>query len=94
MRHTESLDKLFDSILSLKTREECYDFFEDACTIKEITEIAQRLEVATLLSEGKSYVAITEEIGISSATIGRVNRCLKYGNGGYKMVLDRLGEEK
>ncbi len=92
--HTQQTDDLFRAILTLQSVEECYAFFEDACTIKEIIEIAQRLEVAKLLSAGTSYVTVSKEVGVSTATISRVNKCLEYGNGGYKMVMDRIKEEK
>ena len=87
--HTEETDALFRAILSLNNVEECYAFFEDACTIKEIIEIAQRLKIARLLRDGVSYHAICEETGVSTATISRVNKCLSYGNGGYRLALDR-----
>lgn len=89
----EQTDRLFQAILSLKTVEECYRFFEDACTIKEVLEIAQRFEVARLLDQKTSYQSITKEMGVSSATIGRVNRCLVYGAGGYRLALDRMEKE-
>lgn len=88
--HTKEVDILFEAILSLKTVEECYKFFEDACTIKEVLEIAQRLKAARMLTEGVNYALISKETGMSTATISRVNRCLEYGNGGYAMILDRL----
>ena len=66
-------------------------FFEDICTFKELQDISQRLEVAKMLSKGKSYQTVSKETGASTATISRVNRCLVYGNGGYKTILDRLG---
>lgn len=87
--HTEETDALFRAILSLNNVEECYAFFEDACTIKEIIEIAQRLKIARLLRDGVSYHAICAETGVSTATISRVNKCLSYGNGGYQLALDR-----
>ena len=87
-------DQLFRAILSLNTLEECYLFFEDACTVKEIQEISQRLEIARMLSDRQSYQRITEQTGVSSATIGRVNRCLMYGSGGYQTVIDRLNKQK
>lgn len=90
----ESTDRLLQAILNLKTLDECYDFFDDACTVKEIIEIAQRFEVACMLDDKKSYQSITEETGVSSATIGRVNRCLQYGSGGYRRAIDRLKSEK
>lgn len=92
--HTQQIDELFEAILTLKSVEECYAFFEDACTIKEIIEIAQRLKVAKLLDAGTSYVTVSKEVGVSTATISRVSKCLEYGNGGYKLVMERVkGEE-
>ena len=88
--HHPSTDRLFQAILSLKTLDECYEFFEDACTIKEIQEIAQRFEVAELLWQGKSYNEINQITGASTATICRVKKCLVYGNSGYKLTLDRM----
>jgi TrpR-related protein YerC/YecD len=90
---TKEIDELFQAILSLKTEEECYRFFEDACTIKEIKDMAQRLQAAKMLKSGESYVNVCRETGMSSATVSRVNRCLEYGNGGYEMVLDRLSKK-
>ncbi len=90
--HTKQIDELFEAILTLKSVEECYAFFEDACTIKEIIEIAQRLKVAKLLSAGTSYVTVSKEVGVSTATISRVSKCLEYGNGGYQMVMERVSE--
>ena len=84
--------RLFEAIAALKTPEECRLFFQDICTIKEIQDISQRLEVAKLLSQGISYTTICKETGASTATISRVNKCLLYG-GGYRLVLDRLKEE-
>jgi len=90
----ESVDKLFEAILSLKTTDECYRFFEDACTVKEILDIAQRFEVAKMLSDKKSYAVIAKETGMSTATISRVNRALMYGTGGYKLAMERTEEKK
>ena len=92
--HNKDVDALFEAILSLKTVEECYSFFEDACTIKEIIEIAQRLKAAKMLRNGVNYAEISKETGMSTATISRVNKCLEYGNGGYNIVLDRLNEDR
>ena len=89
---TLAVDHLFDAILTLKNKEECYEFFEDACTIKEIQEIAQRFEVATLLWQGKSYGEINQITGASTATICRVKKCLVYGNSGYKIALERMNQ--
>ena len=87
-------DALFEAILSLETVDECYKFFEDACTIKEIPDISQRYEVARLLSEKKNYQEISKETGASTATISRVAKCLSYGSDGYALVLERLKENK
>ena len=90
----KSTDLLFDAILTLKDVEECYAFFEDICTVKEIKSIAQRLLVAQMLTEKCVYSDIVKKTGASSATISRVNRSLSYGNDGYQMVFDRLREDK
>ncbi len=87
-------DHLFDGILTLKTREECYEFFEDLCTINELRDMSQRLEVARMLEAGEKYDRIEAATGASTATISRVKRCLKYGADGYVTVLGRLGEEE
>lgn len=87
-------DALFEAILSLETVDECYKFFEDACTIKEILDISQRYEVARLLSEKKNYQEISKKTGASTATISRVAKCLSYGSDGYALVLERLKENK
>ena len=86
----ENVDYLFAAIRSLKTDEECYNFFEDLCTVSEIKEMSKRLLAARLLSENCIYSDIAKKTGLSTATISRVNRCLKYGNDGYQTVLDRL----
>ena len=90
--HSESVDRLFDAFLRLKTREECYDFFEDICTVKEIEDMAKRLDTAFLLDDGVNYRDICEQVGVSTATISRVNRCLNYGSGGYRKMLDSFNE--
>lgn len=92
--HTKEIDTLFEAILSLESVEECYMFFEDACTVKELTDIAQRLKSARMLASGSNYIEIGKETGMSTATISRVNKCLEYGNGGYKLVIERLEENK
>lgn len=81
-------DALFDAILSLGSREDCYRFFEDLCTIAELQAMTQRLQVARRLREGETFAQISQETGVSSATITRVNRALHYGTGGYGLVLD------
>ncbi len=83
-------DGLFEAILQLRSIEECYNFFEDICTVSEIKAMAQRLEVAKMLKEGYTYMDISEKTGASTATISRVNRCLNYGADGYRTVLERL----
>lgn len=88
--HCESVDRLFQSILNLQSLEECYAYFEDICTIKEIMAMSQRLDTAILLSRGLSYQRITDQLDVSSATIGRVSRCLNYGSGGYQNAIERL----
>ena len=90
--HNNSTDELFEAILSLKNREECYAFLEDICTIKELLEMSQRLSVAKLLSRGMSYSQISQKTGVSTATISRISRCIEYGSGGYKMIIERLQE--
>ncbi len=87
---TPAVDYLFDAILSLKDREECYTFFEDVCTINELLSLSQRFEVAAMLRSHKTYLEIAEKTGASTATISRVNRSLNYGNDGYDMVFDRI----
>ncbi len=84
--HTRNL---FEAVLTLKTVEECEKFFGDVCTIKEIQEISQRYEVARMLAQGKVYNEIAKETGASTATISRVNKCINYGEGGYKIALER-----
>lgn len=88
----EHVDKLFEAILMLKDMEECYRFFEDIATINEVKSLAQRLEVAKMLRDKKTYIEIAEKTGASTATISRVNRALNYGANGYKIILDRLNK--
>ena len=88
MRSMET-DILFEAILSLQSVEECYAFFEDICTIKELQAISQRMRVACLLDSGKNYLEVSETTGASSATISRVNRCLNYGSG-YREAINNL----
>ncbi|MCR4431623.1 MAG: YerC/YecD family TrpR-related protein [Tepidanaerobacteraceae bacterium] len=85
-----SIDRLFDAVLLLKTREECYRFFEDICTIGEVQSLAQRLQVAEMLKSGHTYTDIARITGASTATISRVKRYLNYGADGYTMILERL----
>ncbi|MBE6542660.1 MAG: hypothetical protein E7672_09500, partial [Ruminococcaceae bacterium] len=89
-RRDEAKDYLFSAILSLKTIDECYDFFDDLCTIKEVNEMAKRLCGAKMLDQNKVYTEITEKTGLSTATISRINRALKYGSDGYNNVLRNL----
>ncbi len=87
---SQKTEILFKAILELKTVDECYDFFEDLCTMKELADMAQRVETASMLLEGKTYEQIVKEVEISTATISRINRCIQYGNGGYRTILGRL----
>ena len=87
---TEAVDHLFDAILSLQNKEECYTFFEDVCTVNELLSLSQRFEVAKMLRDQKTYLDIAEKTVASTATISRVNRSLNYGNDGYDMVFSRL----
>ncbi len=87
-------ERLYRAILKLKTVEECDAFFDDICTIREIMDMSQRLSVATMLDEGKPYQEVSRATGASTATICRVNKCLVYGSGGYRNVLDKLKAEE
>lgn len=89
-----SVDRLFQTFVNLKTVDECYAYFDDLCTIKEILDMAQRLDTAILLSDKVSYQKITEEVQVSTATIGRVSKCLQYGAGGYVTAIERLKAEE
>ena len=88
------MDILFRGILKLQTVEDCYDFFEDLCTIAELRAMVQRFQVARMLDEGRIYSDIVQETGASTATISRVNKCLVYGSAGYRKMLDRLKEDE
>lgn len=92
-KRSKRKDYLFEAILSLETIDDCYNFFEDLCTIKELSEMAKRMYGAKMLSENKVYTEITEATGLSTATISRINRCLKYGSNGYSEALRRLDEK-
>ena len=91
---TEAVDHLFEAILCLESKEECYTFFEDVCTVNELLSLSQRFEVARMLRAQKTYLDIAEKTGASTATISRVNRSLNYGNDGYDMVFARMEPEK
>ena len=93
-RKNETTDALFDAILSLESREECYNFFEDLCTVKEVSDMAQRLEAAKLLLSGSTYDQIVKAVEISTATISRINRCIQYGSGGYRHTIEKVRSEK
>ena len=90
---SESLDRLMEVISALETKEECRSFFEDICTVKELLDMAQRLDVAILLRKGENYQTISQQVNVSTATISRVSRCLNYGSGGYAAALDKRSEE-
>ncbi|WP_154838304.1 YerC/YecD family TrpR-related protein [Staphylococcus sp. Marseille-Q1834] len=89
----QALDELFDAILTLENREECYEFFDDLCTVNEIQSLSQRLQVAKMIKQGFTYATIEKESGASTATISRVKRSLQWGNDAYTMILDRLNIE-
>ena len=87
-------DLLYKAILMLETEEECYNFFEDLCTVKEISDMAQRLEAAKLLLGGSTYDQIVKKVEISTATISRINRCIQYGTGGYRQTIEKVREKQ
>lgn len=88
--HTEAMDRLFRAVLQLEDTEQCYAFFEDLCTVKEMQDMSQRLEVACLLNRGMNYQTVSEKTNVSSATISRVKKCLEYGSGGYRTAIAKL----
>ncbi len=90
----EKLDYLFRGIMTLESLDECYSFFEDLCTVSELQEMSRRMHAAKMLRENYIYSEIAEQTGLSTATISRVNRCLKYGSDGYISVLDRLDRRR
>ncbi len=90
----EIVDKLFEAILLLKDEEDCYRFFEDICTVGELKDMAQRLEVAKMLDRDLTYTDIAQQTGASTATISRVKRCLFFGANGYRLILQRLKQNK
>ncbi|MBR5578652.1 MAG: TrpR YerC/YecD [Lachnospiraceae bacterium] len=90
----DSVDFLFEAILQLKDKAECYEFFEDLCTVNELLSMSQRFEVAYMLKDHKTYLAIAQRTGASTATISRVNRSLNYGNDGYDLVFSRMEDKK
>ena len=89
----DAVDYLFDAVLQLQSKEECYNFFEDLCTVNELLSLSQRFDVAAMLRNKKTYLEIAEKTGASTATISRVNRSLNYGNDGYDMVFERIDQE-
>ena len=91
---TDEVDELFDAILALETREECYKFFEDALTVREVLDIAQRLKAAKMLKSGASYTDVSAETGMSTATISRDSKALERGKGGYRLILHRLDNKE
>ena len=90
---TESLDRLMEVISDLETKEEFFRFFEDLCTVKELLDMAQRLDVAIMLRKGANYQTIAQQVNVSTATISRVSRCLNYGAGGYAEAIKKLKED-
>lgn len=91
---TESVSQLFEAILTLENKDECFEFFEDLCTVNELLSLAQRFQVAKMLREDHTYLEVAEKTGASTATISRVNRSLNYGNDGYDMVFSRMNKTK
>lgn len=91
--HTPEIMRFYRAILHLKTEDDCASFFEDICTIKELQDISQRLEVAFMLDEGKNYQEISKATGASTATISRVKKCLVYGCGGYRKVVAEVEKQ-
>ncbi|MDL2252895.1 YerC/YecD family TrpR-related protein [Ruminococcaceae bacterium OttesenSCG-928-I18] len=89
-KRNKDTDRLFKAVMSLETVDECYDFFEDLCTMKELADMTQRFKVAGMLLDGNTYEQIIEKVEISTATISRINRCIQYGGGGYKTAIDRV----
>jgi len=89
MSKNHQFDDLYKAILSLENVEECEKFLEDICTIQELEKMSQRLEAAKLLLEGKTYEQVIEKTKISSTTLSRVSRCLRYGDGGYKKIIEK-----
>ena len=92
--HDSLTDALFEAVLLLRDKDECYRFFEDIATIAEIKALAQRLQVAKMIQRNETYTAIAEATGVSTATISRVKRCLNFGADGYQLILRRLQEQK
>ena len=92
--HTEAVRDLFEAILTLETEEECFNFFEDVCTVNELLSIAQRFAVAKMLKEDNTYLEVAEKTGATTATISRVNRSLNYGKDGYELVFSRMNLDK
>ena len=90
----DAVDYLFDAVLQLQSKEECYNFFEDLCTVNELLSLSQRFDVAAMLRNKKTYLEIAEKTGASTATISRVNRSLHYGNDGYELIFQRLENKK
>ena len=90
----DAVDYLFDAVLQLQSKEECYNFFEDLCTVNELLSLSQRFDVTAMLRNKKTYLEIAEKTGASTATISRVNRSLHYGNDGYELIFQRLENKK
>lgn len=91
---TEAVEQLFEAIMTLEAKDECFRFFEDLCTVNELLSLAQRFQVAKMLRENHTYLEVAEKTGASTATISRVNRSLNYGNDGYDMVFSRMSSEE
>ena len=94
IREDDNIRFMLQAVLELQTLDECYDFFEDLCTMTELKSMSQRLVVAKMLRDKRVYSEIVKETGASTATISRVNKCLAYGSGGYDLILDRMNGAK
>lgn len=94
MRKECNLEQLVKAIIAIENEEECREFLSDICTYQELEKLVQRLEAAQLLLEGKTYEQVIQETNISSTTLSRVSRCMKYGNNGYKTILNKINNKK
>lgn len=89
----EDTDELFDAIMNLKSRDECYNFFMDVCTVYEIIDMSKRLKAAVLLDEGMSYKEVMQKVDVSTATLSRISKSLKFGYGGYKKAINAIAKK-
>lgn len=94
LKRNQDTERLFKAILQLNNLDECHEFFEDLCTMKELADMSQRVCAARMLLDGKTYEQIVKNVEISTATISRINRCIQYGSGGYAKILERLDKDE